>query len=69
MFQDGDVLVETVFRFKGQSAPCVILTEIDFAEFDERAARRLYVGATRASMQLSLVMSERAAAALMARLE
>ncbi len=66
--QAGDILVETVFRFKGQSAPCIILTEIDFDALDERAERRLYVGATRASMQLSLVMSERAAATLMARL-
>jgi hypothetical protein len=57
---DGDVLVETVFRFKGQSAPCVILTEIDFEALDEQAVRRLYVGATRARMRLAMVMSERA---------
>jgi superfamily I DNA and RNA helicase len=68
VYQDGDILVETVFRFKGQSAPCIILTEIDFEALDERAARRLYVGATRASMQLSLVMSERAAGQLLARI-
>ena len=40
VFQDGDILLETVFRFKGQSAPCVILTEIDFEELDERVARQ-----------------------------
>ena len=68
VFQEGDILVETVFRFKGQSAPCVILTEIDFEALDERAARRLYVGATRASMRLSLVMSEKAASQLLARI-
>ena len=67
--QPGDILIETVFRFKGQSAPCIILTEVDFDELDERVERRLYVGATRASMQLSMVMSERAAAKLVARLE
>ena len=66
IYQDGDVLVETVFRFKGQSAPCVILTEIDFEAMDERVMRRLYVAATRASMKLALVMSERAAARLLA---
>ena len=64
--QAGDILIETVFRFKGQSAPCIILTEVDFDELDERVERRLYVGATRASMQLSMVMSERAAAKLVA---
>ena len=68
VFQDGDVLLETVFRFKGQSAPCIILTEVDFAELDERTARRLYVGATRATMRLALVMSNRAAATCVARL-
>ena len=56
-----------MFRFKGQSAPCVIMTEIDFAEFDERAARRLYVGATRATLRLSLVVADAAAAQLLER--
>jgi superfamily I DNA and RNA helicase len=69
VFQEGDILVETVFRFKGQSAPCIILTEIDFEVLDERVARRFYVGATRARMQLALVTSDRAAAKLMERLE
>jgi hypothetical protein len=68
VFEEGDILVETVFRFKGQSAPYVILTEVDFEELDERAARRLYVGATRATMQLAMVMSERAAGKMMERL-
>jgi hypothetical protein len=68
VFQEGDILVDTVFRFKGQSAPCVILTEIDFDVLDERVARRLYVGATRARMELAMVMSERAAAKLLERL-
>jgi hypothetical protein len=66
LYQDGEILIETVFRFKGQSAPCVILTEIDFESVDERILRRLYVGATRASMKLSFVMSERAAGLLLA---
>lgn len=68
VYQEGDILLETVFRFKGQSAPCIILTEIDFDVLDEQSARRLYVGATRASMQLSLIISERATARLMERL-
>lgn len=68
IFEDGDILLETIFRFKGQSAPYVILTEVDFDVLDERAARRLYVGATRATMQLAIVMSERAANACIKRL-
>jgi hypothetical protein len=67
-FSDGDLLIETVYRFKGQSAPCVILTEVDFAEFDDLAQHKLFVGMTRASMKLILVLSERAAKVLMARI-
>jgi len=43
MFQEGDSLVETAFRFEAQSAPCIILTEIDFEDVDEWVARRIYV--------------------------
>jgi hypothetical protein len=63
-WRDGDVLVESIYRFKGQAAPCVILTEVDFAQFDERSARKLFVGATRATMKLIVVASQRAAAYL-----
>jgi hypothetical protein len=65
LYTDGDVLLETVLRFKGQSAPAVVLTEIDFETFDETALRRLFVGATRATMKLILVTSERAAKVLL----
>jgi superfamily I DNA and RNA helicase len=63
-YRDGDVMFESIYRFKGQSAPCVILTEVDFDTLDERTARKLFVGATRATMKLILVLSQRAAAAL-----
>lgn len=59
-YREGDVLLESIYRFKGQSAPCVILTEVDFDTFDERAARKLFVGATRATMKLIVVASQRA---------
>jgi hypothetical protein len=62
LFSEGDVLLETVYRFKGQSAAAVVFAEIDFEELDEKALRKLFVGATRAMMLLVLVVSERAAA-------
>lgn len=62
VYTDGEVLAETIYRFKGQSAPCVIFAEIDFETFDEKSVRKLFVGATRATTKLMLVMSERAAA-------
>ncbi|MQY52340.1 ATP-binding domain-containing protein [Rhodocyclus gracilis] len=61
---DGDVLIDSVHRFKGRAAPCVIFTEIDFATLDEKAVRRLFVGATRATMRLSLILSASAARTL-----
>ncbi|HTT13009.1 MAG TPA: ATP-binding domain-containing protein [Burkholderiaceae bacterium] len=68
-FSDGDLLIETVYRFKGQAAPCVILTEVDFGELDDLMQRKLFVGMTRASMKLIVVLSERAAGVLSRRVE
>jgi hypothetical protein len=61
VFRDGELLTESVYRFKGQSAPAVILTEIDIESLDEKSFRKLFVGMTRARLKLVLVMSERAA--------
>jgi hypothetical protein len=47
----------------------VIVTEIDFGSLDDDAARRLFVGATRASMHLVMLLSARADAALRAHLQ
>ena len=58
-----------MYRFKGQAAPAVILSEVDFAELDDKAARKLFVGATRAMMKLILVMEESAAKQLLTRIE
>lgn len=57
----GELLIDSVYRFKGQSAPCIIFTEIDFEAMDEAAMRKLFVGATRATMKLIMVASERTA--------
>lgn len=60
VFSEGDILIDSVYRFKGQAAPCVIFTEVDFDSLDRLTVRKLFVGATRASMKLILVLSERA---------
>ena len=69
VYSEGDVLMESVYRFKGQSAPAVILAEIDFETLDDKALRKLFVGATRAMMKLVLVISETSARQLLNRLE
>lgn len=65
----GTLLAETVHRFKGQAAPVVVLTEMDFAAIDARIARLLFVAFTRAQWQLHCVLTPAAHAALAARLE
>ena len=62
LYSEGELFIDSVHRFKGQSAPCIVFTEIDFAELDEAALRKLFVGMTRATMKLVMVISERAAA-------
>lgn len=67
LYTDGEVLLETVYRFKGQAAPAIVFAEIDFEALDDKAVRKLFVGATRAMMKLVLVISERSAAVLLER--
>ena len=59
IWTDGELLIDSIFRFKGQCADAVILTEIDFDEFNQNVRNRLFVGLTRARLMVSLVVSER----------
>jgi hypothetical protein len=68
VFREGGLLAESVYRFKGQSAPAVIFTEIDFEQIDDLVFRKLFVGMTRARLKLVLVLSERAAERLLDRI-
>ena len=68
LFGSGTLFNDTVRRFKGLQAPCVILTEVDFEELDEKALSLLYLGMTRASMSLKLVLSDSFAEKIAARL-
>ena len=56
LWTEGDVLVDTVYRFKGQSAPAVIITDFDYEDLDEKRRRLLFVAMTRASMALYLLV-------------
>lgn len=64
IWTDGAVLVESVYRFKGQSAPAIILAEFDVAELSSKEKRKLFVGITRAQMAVEIVLSSAAEAAL-----
>ena len=56
----GSLLADSVYRFKGQSAPVVVLCEIDFETLSDRDRKKLFVGMSRAQMRLECMVSERA---------
>ena len=66
---EGELKVETVNRFKGQSAPVVVFCEIDFDELSVVNARKLFVGMTRGQLKVDLVLSNKAAELLLANTE
>jgi superfamily I DNA and RNA helicase len=55
LFTEGAVLAESVYRFKGQSAQAVVVTEIEFETFSDSDYRKLFVAMTRAKMGVVLV--------------
>ena len=61
---DGDLLVESIYRFKGQSTSGVVLSELDFDTLDDKVRRKLFVGLTRAHLAVEMVLSEAANACL-----
>lgn len=65
-FSDGDILADTVFRFKGRSANCVVLSEVDFEELDDNSKKRLFVGMTRARLRMGLICTPHTEQLLMA---
>jgi hypothetical protein len=69
VYTEGELRVESVYRFKGQSAPAVVMTDIDFTVWDDLNRRKLFVGLTRASMAAHLVLNIHSAGLLKQRLE
>lgn len=66
---EGELLVESIYRFKGQSAAGVVLTELDFDDINAAVRSRLFVGLTRAHLAVEMVISSAAEQALMKRLQ
>ena len=64
VWADGDLMMDSVRRFKGQAAPAVVVTGCDFADLDPMTGRLLFVGLTRARVHLEWVLSRRASHAI-----
>lgn len=61
IWKDGELLIESVRRFKGQAAAAVVLTECDIAQLDPLNRRLLFVGLTRGRAHLEWVISHETA--------
>ena len=66
--QDGDIIFDTIYRYKGQQNQVILFVEIDFEELDEQSRNKLYCGMTRATSHLECFFSNRAAEILGKRL-
>jgi hypothetical protein len=55
LFTQGSIYAESVYRFKGQSAQAVVITELAFEEFSETDFKKLFVAMTRAKLMLVIV--------------
>lgn len=64
VWSGGELMVESIYRFKGQSALAIILSEVDFAELTAQERRKLFVGMTRAQLNLQIVLSLQAEACI-----
>jgi len=64
VFSAGTLRAETVHRFKGQSAPVIVLAGLDFKELTPSLRRRLFVAMTRAQLKLVCLVTQDAEAAL-----
>ncbi len=53
----GDLLFDSIFRFKGSQRPFVLLVDVDAESIDEKIVRRLYCGMTRATVGVELFIS------------
>jgi hypothetical protein len=56
VYTQGELRIETVHRFKGQSADCVVIAGIEFERWTDEVRRRLFVAMTRARIRLALVV-------------
>jgi hypothetical protein len=59
LFESGQLRFDTVYRFKGQQAPAIILTDVDpDQDRPDHAERLLFTAMTRATVRLELVLRE-----------
>ena len=59
IYTEGELIFDTIFRYKGQQAPVIILIDLDESlEVSERTRKILYCAMTRATVLLELIVEE-----------
>ncbi len=59
IYTEGELVFDTIFRYKGQQAPVIILTDLDESlEVNDRTRKILYCAMTRATVRLELIVEE-----------
>ena len=59
IYTEGELIFDTIFRYKGQQAPVIILNDLDESlEVNERTRKILYCAMTRATVLLELIIEE-----------
>ncbi|SDX21426.1 NERD domain-containing protein [Thiocapsa roseopersicina] len=53
---DGDITLDSLYRFKGQDAPAIILTDVEDQKDTERRDRLLYCGMGRATVRVDVLV-------------
>ena len=66
LWTDGELLADTVMRFKGCAAPVVVVCGLEFSQLDDATRRKLFVAFTRAQYRLECVLTATAEQALVA---
>jgi superfamily I DNA and RNA helicase len=68
IWSKGELLAETIYRFKGQSAPIILFCEIDFNKLNEKILKKLFVAFTRSTFKLICILSKQSEATLLERI-
>lgn len=55
---DGDLIFDSIYRYKGQQAPAIIFTDIDPENDNAPSLERLFSGMTRATVRLELLVNK-----------
>jgi hypothetical protein len=59
VYSDGDIYFDSIYRFKGQQSPVVLVVDLDERlDTSERSRHLLYCAMTRATVRLELLVSE-----------